>query len=255
MESLTPNQKGGIMNNTLEEFVERCIKDLGPRMTGLLFYGSSSRSESNIFSDYDLILTTENHDLELIAKVREILEQTTIIVDLTIVFQSEIPPNSDYFRSVNHGSYFLELLKRASVLYGENIFLKISKPSQRSLEASLFEKIAEYTQACRRNFIEANRGKNPSLNYQMNKRVIKAAHDLLWLSGEIEDTDSKCITMLKEKFSSLLSEEEWGFLSDVSNPENADAFTSNFSRQFFCLRLSVMEKIYVAAQQLVFPLL
>lgn len=243
------------MNNTIEEFVERCIKELGISMTGLLFYGSSSRSESNIFSDYDLILTAKRHDLELIAKVRGILEQTNIIVDLTIVFQSEIPPNSDYFRSVNHGSYFLELLKRANVLYGDNIFLEIPKPSQKALEASLFEKIAEYTQACRRNFIEANRKKNPSLNYQMNKRVIKSAHDFLWLSGEIEDANSKCITVLRGKLPNLLSEEEWSFLSDVSDPKNAEVFASDFSKQFFCLRLSVMEKIYVAAQQLVFPLL
>lgn len=242
------------MIGTLEELVNRCVHELNGRMTGLLFYGSSSRSEGNIFSDYDLILTAKNHDLELVAKIREILEQTTIIVDLTIVFQSEIPPDSDYFRSVNHGSYFLELLKRANVLYGENVFLKIQKPSQKALEASLFEKIAEYTQACRRNFIEANRKKNPSLNYQVNKRVTKSAHDLLWLSGEIEDTDSQCITALKGKFPNLLSMEEWGFLWEVSDPKNAGAFASDFSKQFFCLRLSVMEKIYVAAQQLVFPL-
>lgn len=240
------------MIKTLEELVNRCVHELDVSMTGLLFYGSSSRLESNIFSDYDLILTAKKHDLEFITKVRGILEETILIVDLTIVFESEIPPNPDYFRSVNHGSYFLELLKRGNVLYGENIFLKIPRPSQKALEASLFEKISEYTQGCRRNFIEANREKKPPVNYQLNKRVIKSAHDLLWLLGKAEDSDSECIRILKERSPCLLTDEEWKFLGEVSEPQNASTFALDFSYQFFCLRLSVMEKIYGAAQQFVF---
>lgn len=241
------------MITTLEGFVSECVSEFDDNLTGILFYGSTARSEDSPFSDRDLILTAKEYDFGLVVETHEILKRTSFLVDLPIIFHSEIPPNVDYFRVINHGCYFLELLKRGKVLYGRNIFLDYPKPSQEALQASLFEKLSEYAQYCRRNFIEANREKSLGTNYQLNRRLVKSVHDLLWLSGTEEDCDSNCMRLLKEKLPQLLTDEEWKFLEEASDPKKTNILASNLSHGFFRLRLSVMEKIYHAAQQLVFP--
>lgn len=241
------------MITTLDEFVHECVSALSGNVTGIIYYGSSSRNENSLFSDRDLILTANEYEVSHIVAIHEILKQTSFLVDLPIVFGREISPDPDHFRIVNHGCYFLEVLKLGKVLYGRNVFLDLSEPSQRALELSLFEKLSEYARHCRRNFVEANRERSLNTNYQLNRRLVKSAHDLLWLSGNEVGYDADCVRQLKVKFPPLLSEAEWRFLEEASDPKNSNILASNFTDSFFTMRLMVMEKVYFAAQQLVFP--
>ncbi|MBX4205392.1 MAG: hypothetical protein KW788_04400, partial [Candidatus Doudnabacteria bacterium] len=176
------------MINTLNDLVTESISKFGVNISGILYYGSSLRNENNLFSDQDLLMTVKDYDTELLVELRHIVKSAPFFVDLPVIFESEIPTDPERFRLINHGCYFLEILKRGQPIYGRNVFLDLGKPSPAAIQQSLLETIVEYTQFFRRNFVESNRERSLAVNYQLNRRLIKGAYDLLWIvDGKMHD--------------------------------------------------------------------
>lgn len=242
------------MIGALQSFVDVCIERLGGnRLSGILHYGSSARKENSLLSDCDVLCTVRQYDLALMQELNQILKQAVLLLDLSVVFESELPTNPDNFRIINHGCYFLEVMKNSIVLYGRNIFLELPSASQAAIYLSLLEKIAEYTQYLRRSFLgESSYQRSLSANNQLNRRLVKAAHDLLWLLGDKQDDDSSLVCHLKGVTPGMLEQEHWKFLSRLANPRYASSTSADLSDNFSLTRFVVMEKIYKAAQQVVY---
>lgn len=241
------------MITTLAEFVDCCAQEFAGNLSGILYYGSTSRVENGPFSDQDLLLTAKLPNFSLLTRLRETIRQIPFFLDLPVIFESEISIDPDDFRLINHGCYFLEVLKRGQVLYGRNVFLDLPRPSDRALRQSVFDTVTEYAHFFRRNFVESNREKSLSVNYQLNRRLIKAAHDLLWLLGTQEENDHLGLAALSKAVPKLLSAREWEFLGDLLDPSKSDRSAANLSDDFSLIRFGIMEKIYFAAQRATHP--
>lgn len=241
------------MITNLNQSIDECVEYAGENLSGILHYGSSTRKESGQFSDQDLLMTAKVPDLDLLINLNGILRRTQFVVDMPVVFEAEIPSVPEDFRIINHGCYFLEVLKRGRVLHGRNIFLDIPKPAEQAVKRTLLDKITEYAQFFRRNFIESNRESTVSTNYSLNRRLVKAVHDLLWLLGIQEESDTISIELCKKHLPTLLSETEWNMIECLTNPNHTNTLSSNLTAEFSLARLAIMEKIYARALKLINP--
>ncbi len=237
--------------NSLEAFVDKCLEVFPFNLSGIIYYGSGLRGGNGVFSDKDLVAVFKNYQLDLFIVLRNIVQELEFNVDLPIIFEGEIPVDANDFRVINHGCYFLEVLKRGHVLFGKNVFLLMPKPSDIAIKRSLFEKIIEYAQFFRRVFLESKCDYDPSFNYQLNKRLLKSAYDLLWILENKQCDYGGFLELLRIKIPNLLNAGEWDVIDGLMVNGKISSY-SDFSIDFLSARFFIMEKIYLAAKKLVF---
>jgi predicted nucleotidyltransferase len=241
------------MLNQVDDFVAECVKRFDGRINGILYYGSTARNAQSPFSDQDLLITGGKYDFALMEELRHLIKSVTFFIDLPVVFESELSRNPDDFRLINHGCYFLEILKQGRALHGRNIFLDIPRPSEMAIRQSLFDTLTEYAQFFRRNFVESNRERSLAVNYQLNRRLIKAVHDLVWLvSGQFEQGESAPF-LLDRLLPTLMTDAERLLVIQLADPKQAEGLSANLSDSLTETRFAIMEKIYQTAQSLLNP--
>lgn len=238
------------MKKQLAVLTSKLVKTLGSKIIGLLHIGSNEREDNTAFSDIDLILLGKNLEIENLKAVREIVRNINYLVDMSIIQRNQVSTNPDLFQMGTHGCYFLYVLKNAQIIYGVNFFEDYPEPSTFALRTSVFQKISEYTWASRRIFIESNRERSMSQNYQLSSRLMKSIKDVLWLNGThhvIFLTAAESIALLETSTSNLLSDKEWQVLRSISNPQLRNSFVANMSEDFLQIRVSILEKLYAFA--------
>lgn len=234
-------------NYFLKHFTVKFKEILKTNLVCLLLIGSVKNKDENYFSDIDLVALIKYFDFEQIKRVRKLIRQTNKIVDLSVLCLEEISSNPDNFRIGSHGCHHLELvLKKARVLSGINVLNKISSPSKKAIETSVFEKIVEYAWWARRTFIESNRKLSIEDNYKVNNRLIKMIRDLLFLleSFDIMSTVKETIDRFMKICPDLLLPEEKEALLNLISFKLSKEKTFDMSDDYLETRLSIINKIY-----------
>lgn len=237
-------------NNRLPALAAKLAEALGRKMIGLLHIGSHERQDDTAFSDIDLILLAENLAIQDLRAMREIIRNLDYLVDMPIIQREQLPTNPDLFQMGTHGCYFLSVLKGAEIIYGDNFFKDYPEPNEFAVRTSVFRKVAEYTWAARRTFVESNRERSAYQNYQLNSRLLKTIKDVLWLAG-LRDahafTAVNSIASLEAKIAGVIALEEWEILKTISDPDTRNSLTANMSEDFLEIRMAILEKLFARA--------
>lgn len=244
------------MDKLLNNLVKDCETVFGENLICILLIGSIQKEDATPFSDIDLIAIIEAFKVDQMKKLRQLIRNSEKILDFSILCRDEISKNPNEFRVGTHGCYQLELiLKKAKCLYGKNILLDISSPSNEHLRQSILDKIIQYTWWARRMFIESNRERSLENNYQLNSRLIKMVSDFIYLSetSSIHLTADKAVKIFLNNNHALLSDKEVKMLIDISKKELAKQNTSNMSEEYFEARLSIINKLHKTALGLFKP--
>lgn len=241
------------MNDKISKFAEQLARLLGSKMLGLLLIGSSENQDQTALSDVDLILLASNLNTAELRAIRDTVRNIDFLVDMPIIQQEELPTNPDLFQMGTHGCYFLAVLKKAQVIYGANFFASYPEPTEAAVRASVFRKVAEYTWAARRMYIESNRERSIAQNYQLSSRMMKAVKDVLWLAGQSDVhgyTAVQSVAALRSNTELGLSAAEWLALDNISHPEIRNILAANMSEDFLQARIGILEKLYALAVSL-----
>jgi len=222
-------------------------------MIGLLHIGSHERQDDTVFSDIDLILLVEDLTIWDLRAIREIIRNLDYLVDMPVIQRNQLPTDPDLFQMGTHGCYFLYVLKSAQVIFGNNFFKDYPEATESAIRTSVFRKIAEYTWATRRTFVESNRERTMYQNYQLSSRLLKTVKDTLWLAGVYGAhtlTAAQSMTSLGITMPDILSDEEWKVMKMISDSEIRNTLAANMSEDFLQARMSVLEKLYAYAASL-----
>jgi len=191
------------------------IEKLGSNVSSILLYGSIKLGGD--FWDVDiLIILKENKfefgDLNLLKKIAQ--EFSGAVLDLQFMYEEEIK-SPNIFSLDAHGAFFTRILKRATVLYGKNLFLNF-EPNEKQLLVSLVTRIQRYLFHARQEYIlggRHNKDKNPKYH---QKHVMRSMFDLLMMTQEwLENEDVK--DLINKKYPGIFSKEDWNILSSDSD--------------------------------------
>jgi len=233
----------------LEKLADECASIFGDGLVCLLLIGSTESGDTTPFSDIDLVGVARKPDNAQMARLREVVRHSERLLDFSFLFQTEIPSDPNKFRMGSHGCYHLELvLKRARSLYGKNIFLNLPSPDPASLRLTVFEKLAEYNWWVRRLFVESNRPRSLSVNYQINSRLVKMARDYLYLLDGSGMTGAACCVVNRlVEVSSIFTEEEKIAIIELARANCISENAGNMSEKYLELRFVIAGKLYDAA--------
>lgn len=243
------------MDKSLERLVMNCEKTLKENLICILLLGSAQKAKMTPFSDIDLVMVVKTFQAEQMSEIRQLVKESKEFLDLPFLCWDEIPQNPNEFRIGTHGCYELELvLKKATCLYGKNIFLELGTPFQEKIRASILDKISQYTCWARRMFLESNRERSIGSNYRLNTRLIKTIRDFLYLSGfpNIHAPAEDAVYLFLEKCPGLLSEKESIELLSLTNKTLTSRKARDMSEEYLKVRFSIINKVYKAAMKIFF---
>lgn len=196
------------------------VKKLKKNLSSILLYGSSKQKKD--FWDIDfLVILKDNHfklnDLNELKKIAK--EFSGFTLDLQFVYIKELK-SPNVFSLDAHGAFFSRILKRATVLYGDNPFLDF-EPSRKQLLVSLVTRIQRYLFHARQEYIlggRHNKDRNPLFH---QKYVIRSMFDLLMMNKEwLENYEVKIL--IQRKYPNVFSEKDWEIL--LSNSDNIEHY-------------------------------
>lgn len=241
------------MGKFLKKFVESLEEIFKDDLMCVLLLGSVQKDDTTPFSDIDLVAIVRQYRLEELRAVRNLLRQSERLLDLSFLYWDEIPTDPNQFVIGTHGCYQLALiLNKAKCLYGHNILLRLSMPTEENIRQSLIHKITQYTWWARRMFVESNRSRTIETNYQINSRLIKMIRGLLYISEnfDIHSRANVVISRFIKKYSHILTLNEKILLKNLVDKSCLGENSANLSEEYLCLRISIINKIHKEAMNI-----
>jgi len=204
-------------------------KHFSRNMLSVLLYGSAVHSGKNVDLDVLVILKKKNSplkDLSLLKELREQIKEENL--DLQLCYGEEID-NPKLFSLDIHGSFFIEILKRAVPLIGENPFLNLSIEIE-DKQTSVVKRIQNYIFRARQELIGIGRYTKDKNPFYHQKKILRIVDDLLIFDDRFENHSSSLDKFL-ETYPGLLTQKEIGYLRKQT-PVNLEDY------------LPIYEKIY-----------
>jgi len=212
----------------------------------ILLHGSILFNPHITPQDVDLVIVLrvrKDDDCLRLGNIFQILGgSSNALVQLHLIYLSELPRRAEWFSIHTSGSFFVQHLKQALVLHGVNVFQQIQDPSQEQLLISLLQKIQQYTATLRNNLAYLTAITTADMR-QARKRTINVLKDLLMARGILIQRNDEIVAEAVGQFPEF-TETERAFLTKISTvtyrlpgiPE---------SLQFFEKCLVVHEKAYL----------
>lgn len=228
---------------------QQCEQTFGVNLTSVLLLGSVQRSDTTPFSDIDVVVVLKTHEASQVADLRSRIRSAHGLIDCSVLCEDEFPTNPDEFLLGTHGCYHMEtVLKQATCLWGQNVFIAFPSPSKEELELSVRRKLAEYTWWTRRLYVESNRERTLGDNYKLNGRIIKMVRDFLFLNGHTTSMTDPVLQVISVFLSgygiTFLDTSEIQVLTDFTDPSLVNALSANMSEEYLFVRYSIVNKLY-----------
>ena len=234
--------------DTINNFVINCEHIFQDNLLCILLVGSAQRDDINPFSDIDIIMIIKTMNINQVAQLRLIIRSSNRLIDCSILCQDELSDDPNDFCLGSHGCYQLELvLKQAKCVWGENILLSMTSPTEHNIKVSIARKVIEYTWWIRRMFIESNRERSIEMNYKFNSRLIKMIRDVLYLHGNtgiIVNSVENILDEFFKEYTEMFTKAEQLVLVSLGDVEHININTSNMSDEYLLIRYSIANKIH-----------
>lgn len=239
-----------LLNELIEGLVKDCKVILGDDLICILLIGSVQRNDINPFSDVDLIIVINQLLIKKMAKLRMMIRNKNILLDMPFVVLEEIPRDPNKFRIGAHGCYYLELvLKNAKPIFGKNVFLNWDRPSLDNLHNSILEKIVQYIFEIRRIFLESNRPISIEQNHKINVRLLKVIKDILLIIGAVDINTSNGIIVRQffKEYPKVLTNCEKDVITSLYTSDGIHLRSSDMSEFYLENRFIIANKLYSLA--------
>jgi len=200
------NKKDKIIKK-ITQFLE---KHFSGNILSALLYGSFIHAKKNIDIDILVILKKKDNplrDLKLLKNLRKQIKEENL--DLQLCYEEEID-NPKLFSLDIHGSFFIEILKRAIPLIGENPFLNLP-PEVEDKQISVIKRIQNYVFRARQEVIGIGRYTKDKNPFYHRKKILRIIDDLL-IFDEIFENHFSGFGKFLEKYPNLLNQREITFL-------------------------------------------
>lgn len=135
-----------LKRDKLRKFCKECKDYFGIRLVSIVGYGSFFEGLSEPY-DLDLVIILDEKGLSDILKIKEVLNivNLNLKVDIHVVGRVEFFKNPRYFSQRTQGCYFIEILKRGTVLSGNNFYRSFFKKIDKvDYSMSILMKIRQY---------------------------------------------------------------------------------------------------------------
>lgn len=204
----------GKNRDILKKTVKFLKEHLGENIFSVLLYGSALYSPNNVDLDILVILKRKKNPLEDLLVLKQLKNEIKKEnFDLQLVYLEEIS-NPKLFSLDIHGSFFIEILKKAYPLIGKNPFLELEAEIA-DVQTSVVKRIQNYIFRERQEFIGIGRytkDKNPSYHA---KKIARILDDILIFDEEFKNHQSGLEKFL-EKYPNFFTKQELKILKDKS---------------------------------------
>jgi len=210
----------------------------------ILFHGSIVFNPEIQPQDVDLVIILKQKKEDDCMVLRRLVKGSRLFqlpVHLHLIYLEEIPANADFFSIHTCGAFFVCHLRQAETLYGENVFDKMTGPSDYHLQLSLLQKAQQYTFQLRNLIFKTEHVLETELLWARKKSVIMLK-DLLLSSGTLIQEEERIIQETIRRFPQF-STEEIAFFREILKPWIIPR-TEAQKRRFLVLCLSVHECVY-----------
>lgn len=192
----------------LEALLEDTKKTFGDSLSAVLQYGSSI-IEGKAAEDLDIIIVLANSDDHVadLSSLESLLARNkSLKLDMQLLYAEEVF-SAEYFSIDNHGNFFLEVIKRAKVLYGENPVagLQLDTSLKRS---TLFNQIQHYVFRARQEFIGLGRYSKDQNRDFHRKKIKHILGHILMLKDDYIPSDEKLLEVFVETYPGRLGEDQ-----------------------------------------------
>ncbi|MDD4803917.1 MAG: hypothetical protein PHN69_01970 [Candidatus Pacebacteria bacterium] len=182
-------------------FCKKCEFYFKSRLISIIGYGSFFNKKD--YHDLDLVIILNKRELEDILIIKKFLKSVglKLKVDINIVGKTEFFSDSSYFSQRTQGCYFIEVLKKGYVLFGNNFYKEFfTKIDKKSYIISILAKIRQY------NYEMINYYLNNNDNYIDNDiEIIKKINKIIL---DIKLVDKNIYNKLIIKFKKVIKEKD-----------------------------------------------
>lgn len=242
-------KKSNVIKQTLDKITKYCLVTFNTNLVSLYFLGSNNRDQGTPYSDFDFVLILKEYSISQLLSFRKRLSNRDFKIDFAIIFLSDLPKDIDNFRIGDQGQFFLKVIEKSSLLFGEDWIKRYRSIPSLLVKKSLYDNIARYWLAIQRLFIEESKSLGEHVNYQANKRTIKALYDLIWIRDGTQSEFN--LTLNSDFIKQLFTPKEIVFIDYLLNQEMTKKAACKQDLETLKLRMNIMHKIYKKAGELI----
>jgi len=162
-------------------------------------------------------------------------------IQLHLFYLKEIPTDADFCSINTCGSFIVWHIRQAKVLFGENVYDKITGPSDYHLQLSLLQKFQQYTFQLRNILCKISSISDGEL-LQARKRSIVVLKDLLMSDGTLIQHEARIAHEASTRFKDFTSG-EIAFLMEITSKWKKPISRTEI-RQFLQHCLAVHDRAY-----------
>ena len=232
---------------TIQRLSEKIASTFGDdKVVSILLHGSVLFNPHLPSHDVDVVIVLRRKDAGDCSLLRKLVGQSrlgSLPIHLHLIYLEEIPTNADFFSLHTCGPFFVCHLRQAEILFGENIFNKISGPTDYHLQLSLLQKIQQYTFQLRNQIFRTGKVSG----YEMalaRKRSIVVLKDLLMSDGILLQQETEIVTAVGQRFPELWT--KLSLLIQEVVQETAKPLSDKKTRHYLqqCLAIPMRIRLY-----------
>lgn len=173
----------------------------------ILLHGSLLSNPHLPPHDADIVIVLRSKGVGDCSALRKLVKQSQLAslpIHLHLIYLGEIPTNADFFSLHTCGPFFVCHLRQAETLFGENIFDRVSGPSNYHLQLSLLQKAQQYTFQLRNQVFKVGKVSMHELEVA-RKRSVVVLKDLLMSDDLIVQQEDAILSEVSQRFPDLWS--------------------------------------------------
>ncbi len=175
------------MNKKVEILAKRIVSAFGTQNVVCILLHGSVVFNPQLSQDIDLVIVLRHNSASDCTVLRRLIGQSKLSdlpVQLHLFYLSEIAMDADFCSINTCGSFIAWHMRQAKVLYGENVYDRMTGPSDYHLRLSLLQKFQQYVFQLRNTLCKVRLISDNEL-LQARKRTIVMLKDLLMIDGEL----------------------------------------------------------------------
>jgi hypothetical protein len=206
-----------VMNKKVENLAKRIVSTFGTENVVCILLHGSVVFNPQLSQDVDLVIVLRRNSASYCAMLRRLIIQSRLSalpVQLHLFYLEEITTDADFCSINTCGSFIAWHMRQAKVLYGENVYDRMTGPSDYHLRLSLLQKFQQYTFQLRNTLCKVHPASDGEL-LQARKRTVVVLKDLLMVDGKLIQHEPDIVREALLRFSQF-SLDEIAFLNKIT---------------------------------------
>lgn len=196
-------------NKKMQTLTNKIVCLFGAENVACILLHGSVLFNPHLSQDVDLVIVLKRQTSSDCTSLRRLIVRSKLSklpIQLHLFYLTEIPTDADFCSINTCGPFIAWHIRQAKVLFGENVYDKITGPSDYHLQLSLLQKFQQYTFQLRNVLCKAGDISDSEL-LQARKRSIVVLKDLLMSEGTLIQHEAEIAHEATTRFKDFSSEE------------------------------------------------